>query len=72
MQKHDNSTNRSYNHPPLFDLNTLDHEHEIQIEYGPLGPTRIRKVPYFHGCFQWLALMASLCLCGIALWSGGG
>lgn len=72
MQKHDYSTGRNFNQLPIFDLNTLDEEHEIRIKYDKRGnPTHIRKERHYQGCIHWLALMAALSLCGIALWSGG-
>jgi len=46
----------NYHQPPIFDLNNLDEEHEIRIEYDSRGnPTRIRKVRRYEGCTAWLA-----------------
>lgn len=58
--------NNNYNHPPIFDINNLDEDHEIRIEYDNLGnPTRIRKVRRYEGCAVWLAIIALLILGGL-------
>ena len=57
MQMHEFQDHRNY--PPIFDINNLDEDHEIRIEYDGLGnPTRIRKVRRYEGCGLWLAILA--------------
>lgn len=60
--------NNNFHHPPIFDVNNLDKDHEILIDYDGNGnPTRIRKVPRYEGCAFWLAMAAMLILLGLAL-----
>lgn len=49
--------NRTLNQPPVVDLNTLDEEFEIRMEYDSNGNlTRIRKVRRDAGCAIWMAI----------------
>jgi len=50
---------RSYHQPPMFDLNNLDDDQEIVMEYDSNGNlTRIRKVRRFEGCGIWVSVIS--------------
>lgn len=52
--------------PPMFDLNNLDEDHEIQIERDAHGNiVRIRKVKRWEGCTFWLFVFALAALAAL-------
>jgi len=59
-------TQHHYQQPPIFDLNNLDDNHEIRMDYDANGNlTRVRKVRRFEGCLVWMIILIVAIAIGI-------